>query len=150
MKNFTLLLTTRGYDQISNNKLINVSKSGTSSNNMPKKCGMIYDFAHRSINTKTYRIKRLHRWGIRTQKKYAEIYFDDRSFNSKHYEIARLNDEMIMNRFCDFDYQRSNISMLRYNSICNSKIIFNGTFPIDEPFAMRKNFNDKLQVFFLY
>lgn len=156
------MLALRKRDQISNKKLNNVSKSVASSNNtMPKKCGILYNVAHRSINTKTYRIKRLHRWGVRTERKSGEIYIDDRSSNSKQYEIARLNDEVISNSFYDkrfafgkdstfYGYQGSNnISMLRYNSLCNSKIIFNGTFPIDEPFGIRKNFGEKLQVFFL-
>lgn len=32
-----------------------------------------------------------------------------------------------------------------YNSLCNSRIIFNGTFPIDRPFGLRKSLCDARQ-----
>lgn len=46
--------------------------------------------------------------------------------------------------------ERRMVSALYYDSLCNSRIVFNGTFPIDRPFGVRQSLcNARPQVFFV-
>lgn len=148
---FTLLLALSGYEQLLNEKSNNVSKSSALSCNTLKKYGT-YNFSHRSSNTRVYHVKRLNRWATRPVKKTLEFVPESVPTPSSNNQIARLPEvprENTCARYVSRDvlYGFEKSVAVRYSSLCNSKIIFNGTFPIDEPFGLRRNISDRLQVF---
>ena len=60
----------------------------------------------------------------------------------KHYLSRRRTDELA-GRGNHLGQLMKNASFY-YDTLCNSKIVFNGTFPIDRPFGVRRNLGPKV------